>query len=705
MNENQPAPIPPSDPNPPVTPSDQTSPAQTPPAGGASQPPAKKKKRRLWLKVVVALVALVVLLIALIPTILSTGAVRSMVVGKVNDRLNVKLEVQDWSFGWLGGVRIHGVKIVDGDGRQILQLKSLDAPVSFIGAMHGNYDLHKVVIDGLDVYVRREADGSLNFARLAKSSGNKSSGPGGTPGNAPSSPESPASPPPVAASALKLPAINGEIVLTNCTGTYDDIGAGTTARAALAVDEKFATTDGNITLIGSGDVTGVEMRNAKGVQFSESDVHLANDLGVETGKTTNAKIKSLLLDMQGSKALSFSAKGNVNDLDAQRAFEDFSADLTYNAATLWKIVLPLLSKDTQDQLKDAVVSGQFTKHFVVSGGYPANVSPDEAMKALTASGGIALAGFKGNGIDLQNLVIPFFLKNGKATLANSDKPGDVAAPASLNSGTLSLAGIAVDMTDPHHPVSMPPNTQIMKNVALNAPLADMLAKKCGNPLFVASDSSSGLLSVLVEKCDQVPTDDTMKQKVASNKGMLAMDVSIQDLTINGGNLGKLVGQFGPILDGVASLLGGKSVVATGVKGGVKNYKITLANGVTTHDMTIVLGEGKRSIHFGGDVTLATMALKDATLTLPLSFFRIPDSRWPNGINAVLTGTVTSPKLDPAAAVQKSLVGSSNPLDLLNSLGGKKKKNGQNPTTNPSGSNDDAQKAIDALQGLIPHKKD
>jgi len=179
----------------------------------------------------------------------------------------------------------------------------------------------------------------------------------------------------------------------------------------------------------------------------------------------------------------------------------------------------------------------------------------------------------------------------------------------------------------------------------------------------------------------------MKQKVSSNKGMLAMDVSIQNLTITGGNLGKIMGKFGPVLDEFASLLGGKSVVATGIKGGVKNYKITLANGVTTHDMTITLGEGKRSMHFGGDVNLANMELKNTALTLPLNLFGKPDRLWPNGINAVLKGTVTSPKLDPAAAVQKSLVGNANPLDLLNNLGGKKKKNGQNPTTNPSGTND------------------
>lgn len=495
--------------------------------------------------------------------------------------------------------------------------------------------------------------------------------------------------------------IKGDIApITHLLETLDAAAAGSEYpyTGAFQLDETVGTADGNMTINGQGDVTQFALHNGSAVTFSESDIHLANDVGLESGGK-NLKIGNVSLEMQSSKALSLAVKGELLDLATQRTFQNVTADLTYDAAPLWKIVLPLLSKDSQEQFKDAVVSGKFTKQFAVTGSFPAEGAFNDRIKNLSASGGLELGVFQGQGIDLQKLNVPIFMKNGKIFIANSDKPGDYAPPASMNGGTLSLSGVMLDLSDPHRTASLNPNSQVMKNVGLNTALSHLLGKNFGNFLFANAGGSTGLMNVMVEKCDQVPTDDTMKQNVPSNKGMLAMDVSIQDLSLTGGTLGKVLEGIGPVVQVFSK---GQGVATGSIKGSVKNYKITLAHGITTHDMTITLGEHQRSMHLASTVDLLKLQLKDTVLTLPVSLFGMSDDQWPNGINLALTGSVASPKFDAVAAVQKSVIGKGNPLDLIkNAIGGKKKKKG---SSDSSGGNNDINNAVNGLEGLLGGKK-
>lgn len=511
----------------------------------------------------------------------------------------------------------------------------------------------------------------------------------------------PAGPAPSLSAALL---VKGDIApLAHLLETLDAAAPGTEYpyTGAFQLDEIVGTANGNMTVKGEGDVTQFVLLNGNAVSFSESDIHLANDVGLESGGK-NLKIGGISLEMQSSKALSVAVKGALLDLAKQRTFQDVTADLTYDAAPLWKIVLPLLSKDSQEQFKDAVVSGKFTKHFTVTGSFPAEGELNDRIKNLSASGGLELAVFQGQGIDLQKLNVPIFMKNGKLYIANSDKPGDYAPPASMNGGTLSLSGVTIDMSDPHRTLSMNPNSQIMKNVGLNTALSHLLGKDTGNLLFADAGGSTGIMNVTVEKCDLVPTDDTMKQNVPTNKGMLAMDVSIQDLSLTGGTLGKVLDGIGPVIQVVAK---GKGISTGSVKGSVKNYKITLAHGITTHDMTITLGEHQRTMHLASTVDLLKLQLKDTFLTIPVSLFGINDSQWPNGINLALTGTATSPKFDAVGAVQKSVLGGGgNPLDLINNAIGGKKKGAKKGGSGSANDNNATNDAIGAIEGLLGGNK-
>jgi hypothetical protein len=136
----------------------------------APTPPKPKRKRRipLWAKIAVGFVLLVCILVLFAPMIASSGAARSFVLGKVNENLNGKVEIDNWSLGWRSGFRANGVRVRDAAGERILQLNSLTTGLTVLDAVRGGYDLGDVVIDGLDVKARRDADGQLNFSKLAK---------------------------------------------------------------------------------------------------------------------------------------------------------------------------------------------------------------------------------------------------------------------------------------------------------------------------------------------------------------------------------------------------------------------------------------------------------------------------------------------------------------------------------------------------------
>src|SRR4051812_2046364 len=152
----------------------------TPPTGPADRdssspsdshaPPPKKRRRRRWPWVIVVILLLLIALVALAPTIASTGAVRSIVVGKINDNLNGKVAVSDWSLGWTSGVRLEGVSVEDQQGRRGAEGGSIRVPAALIGLARGNYDFGEIVIDKPSVSVELYPDGSTNLDHLAKQS-------------------------------------------------------------------------------------------------------------------------------------------------------------------------------------------------------------------------------------------------------------------------------------------------------------------------------------------------------------------------------------------------------------------------------------------------------------------------------------------------------------------------------------------------------
>lgn len=121
----------------------------------------------MGLGVVVLLLAILVLLA---PVIISTGVVRRVVIGKVNDSLNGQIKLADWSIGWNSGVEVKGLEVRDAQGNVILSVPRVFTGLSLIDAAKGNFDLGTTILENPTFHLTIDEDGKVNLSGLVKPS-------------------------------------------------------------------------------------------------------------------------------------------------------------------------------------------------------------------------------------------------------------------------------------------------------------------------------------------------------------------------------------------------------------------------------------------------------------------------------------------------------------------------------------------------------
>jgi hypothetical protein len=183
------------------TPNDPKNPNQ-PPEG--TQKPVKRRRRRRWPWVILALLLILLGLVALAPTIASTGAVRSVILGKVNEQLNGNAQIEDWSLGWFSPVSVKGIRVYDDQKRLILDIPRLQLGLSIYDAARQSFNFgNDNVIDIATVNVRVDQNGKSNLEQIVKAV-----------------PESGAVPKPESAPG-KLPNITGKFTINILNGSVD----------------------------------------------------------------------------------------------------------------------------------------------------------------------------------------------------------------------------------------------------------------------------------------------------------------------------------------------------------------------------------------------------------------------------------------------------------------------------------------------------
>jgi hypothetical protein len=204
-------------------PSPSGAPQPSPLAGATPKAPSRRRPR--WLKVLLLVFVGILIFIAILPTLLSMGWARQIVENKANEKLAGRLHIDDWSLGWFTGTKIGPLDLSDSSGKPVLQLASVDTHLSLSDVILGHYDLGKVPVSGLRLYITREPDGTLNIQKiLPPSAPTKPAPPSEHP--APPSPPSPPSGPSPSAAPSKLPNISVDLVLSDCQAVFTDATTG-----------------------------------------------------------------------------------------------------------------------------------------------------------------------------------------------------------------------------------------------------------------------------------------------------------------------------------------------------------------------------------------------------------------------------------------------------------------------------------------------
>ena len=177
------------------------------------------RRKRRWAWVISAFLLVFVLLLMLAPTIASMSWVRAIVLGRINQRINGHIEIQDLSLGWISGTRLERLAIYDRMNRPLLKLSHLGTTLNVWDLVRGRYDLAETRLDGLDVVVSRDGDGNLNWETLLRA------------GPTIRKPRKRSDDGPKEAVAqrphkLKLPGLSGEFELNKCSLTWEDCTTG-----------------------------------------------------------------------------------------------------------------------------------------------------------------------------------------------------------------------------------------------------------------------------------------------------------------------------------------------------------------------------------------------------------------------------------------------------------------------------------------------
>ncbi len=455
---------------------------------------------------------------------------------------------------------------------------------------------------------------------------------------------------------------------------------------AFKLDQKLATAGDTVTLVGGVTLDDFAMKDADTGKWKpvEKQIAIRNDLSADTAKS-NAQIKTLTVEMPQSKALSVNIGGGVSDWVKQRKLENVQMQLAYDWSKLWPIALPMLSPTLQEELKDSKLAGAYNETFALKGSYPADKPFNEAVKSLAADGQIRFDTIDAAGLNIEKFTIPISLREGKAAIAYADKPKAerFAPPATVNGGTLNINGFVVDLGSPDDPRLYGPKKQrVIHHVSINPALGDKIGRFI-NPTLVNAKRAQGFLDVTIDECEALALGEKL-QTPESGKARIILSITDLDIAnpLGGLMLGKLGGALGMNLG---------SAEADTFRGEIRDAVITIENGRTTQDLTIMLREdlvakdpvsGKEitvpknmPLSFQGDIRLSDLQQKLA-VTLPTElvskFVRMNDKDlkkiFPNGIPIALRGTTTKPEVDLGNIGQQFIEGQLKSR-LTDSIGG------------------------------------
>lgn len=109
------------------------------------------KKSKKGLKVLIGTLAaaagLVLVVVLLVPMYISSDGGKNMIVGKINESIDGKVEMQDLKMGWFSGVKLTDLKFADNAGTTSVNIKEITTKPKYVSLITGSVALGKTVID------------------------------------------------------------------------------------------------------------------------------------------------------------------------------------------------------------------------------------------------------------------------------------------------------------------------------------------------------------------------------------------------------------------------------------------------------------------------------------------------------------------------------------------------------------------------------
>ncbi|MCB9833161.1 MAG: hypothetical protein H6807_11870 [Planctomycetes bacterium] len=121
--------------------------------------PGKPSVLKRLFRFLLVFLVLLVALVALAPTLFS-GLIRDRIVAAANERLDGRLELAEFSFGWTSGLELGGVELHrTGAKDPALAIEEARASVDLMAALSGRYLIEDLALQGVTLRVRRDERG------------------------------------------------------------------------------------------------------------------------------------------------------------------------------------------------------------------------------------------------------------------------------------------------------------------------------------------------------------------------------------------------------------------------------------------------------------------------------------------------------------------------------------------------------------------
>ncbi len=394
-----------------------------------------------------------------------------------------------------------------------------------------------------------------------------------------------------------------------------------------------------------GTVHDFSMIDAAGKpSFTEKEVKIIGDLSADLDRKV-ATIRSLNVDMASSKAATLSVTGAVEQFDTPApVLKEVVAKVNATGELAWPLVLPFLPPEQQEKLSSAKISGPITFDVTANGSYLTDKPLHEAIRPLQARGQASLSYADlgaSYGIAVGNLQQFFTVhNNGQLVTGHRNEAGRwTFAPAfDINGGKGSFGSVVIELGDPDMRVSIGRKQNLLTGVQLNHVMAAQVGSMA-SMLFKDSKKASGIVDVIVMKCEGVPLADLM---TGSKNAQAEIIYNVKDLRLDGT---------------IPSVLSsGLQWGDQGIVGDIENGSLVLQDGVAYQNMTINLMKmvdqedpktGKREkvgvfehLTFKGGVNLERQTFKDYSLWFsPGLLPRQWRDNFPKGLSANIDGRV------------------------------------------------------------------